>query len=97
MTQHKKPSTCPLCQRECAMTFHHLIPRKMHRRTHFRKHYDKEQLNQGINICRQCHSGIHRQYDEMQLAKTFNTLEKLMNDEVLTRHFDWVSKQKISE
>ena len=71
-------------------------PRKMHRHTHFRKHYNKEQLNQGINICRQCHSGIHRQYDEMQLAKTRNTLETLLNDEVLTRHFDWVSKQKVS-
>lgn len=96
MAQREKHGICPLCQRECPLTFHHLIPRKMHRRTHFRKHYSKEQLNQGINICRQCHNGIHRQYDEMQLAKTLNTTQALANDETLSRYFAWVSKQKIS-
>ncbi|MEZ5536494.1 MAG: hypothetical protein R3F02_12810 [Thiolinea sp.] len=96
MTKREKHGTCPLCQRECPLTFHHLIPRKLHRRTHFRKHYSKEQLHQGINICRQCHNGIHRRYDEMQLAKILSTLEALQSDETLSRYFAWVARQKIS-
>ncbi|MFN4328674.1 MAG: hypothetical protein ACK4FF_07345 [Limnobacter sp.] len=52
------------------------------------------QLNAGINICRACHDGIHNAYDEMQLAKGFSTLDSLLADEGLKRHFAWVAKQK---
>lgn len=68
---------CPTCHRKTYLTFHHLIPRKVHRRAHFKKHFSKQDLNKGILICRQCHSGIHRFYDEMTLAKQFDSLEKL--------------------
>lgn len=88
--------TCPLCARQTRLTFHHLIPRKVHRRSHFKKHYTREELNQGIAICRACHSGIHRCLDEMTLAKKVNTLESLRTHEVLSRHFSWVARQKIS-
>jgi hypothetical protein len=88
--------TCPLCQREVDLTFHHLIPKKMHRRTFFKKNYSKQTLAEGIDICRKCHTGIHKTYDEMQLAKRFNTLEDLQSDPPLTTHFTWVSKQKVT-
>lgn len=86
--------TCQLCQRQVDLTFHHLMPRKMHRRTYFRKNFDKETLNQGIWVCRPCHKGLHRLYDEMTLAKRFNQLEKLLADEAIQKHVQWVSKQK---
>ncbi|WP_033407094.1 hypothetical protein [Thiolinea disciformis] len=89
-------STCPLCKRSTPITFHHLIPRKLHRRTHFRKHYTKDILNQGIDICRACHNGIHKLYDEMHLGKHLNTLETLQADEALAAHFAWVARQKIN-
>jgi len=66
----------------------------MHRRTHFRKAHDKNQLNTGINICRRCHTGLHKLYDEMTLAKQFNTLKKLQSDDAIQRHCAWVAKQK---
>jgi len=88
-----KQGQCLLCQRESHLTFHHLIPRKLHRRNHFKKHYNKAALNQGIMICRACHSGIHRLYDEMTLGKQFNTLEALQHDEALAKHVAWVAKQ----
>lgn len=94
MNEARPDSICPLCKREVPLTFHHLIPRKVHRRNHFKKHYDKETLNQGIYICRPCHSGIHKYYDEMQLAKDFNTLDALQQDPDLQKHFSWVAKQK---
>jgi hypothetical protein len=45
-------------------------------------------------VCRLCHRGIHREYDEMTLARQFNTLSALMACETLSRHFEWVAKQR---
>ena len=90
-----KPDWCRTCQRQTMLTFHHLIPRKMHRRTHFKKHFTKEQLQAGIMLCRTCHSGIHKRYSEMQLATLLNNEALLLNDPELERFFTWVSKQKI--
>jgi len=90
-----KSGQCPLCKRHTALTFHHLIPRKVHRRAHFKKHYSKAKLNHGIDICRTCHSGIHRRYDEMSLAKNLASIEALQSDTELARFFGWVAKQRI--
>ncbi|MGY6632118.1 MAG: hypothetical protein ACXIUL_14060 [Wenzhouxiangella sp.] len=89
--------TCPacvLCQRQVALTFHHLVPRKVHRRARFKKHLSEEQRQAGIMICHLCHRGLHKLYDEMTLATRLNTLEKLQADEAVQRHVDWVAKQK---
>ena len=89
-----KHGKCELCERNVALTFHHLIPKKIHRRTHFQKEHSKDTLNEGINICRRCHTGIHKLYDEMTLAKKFYTLQLLLSDEAVARHISWVAKQK---
>ena len=89
-----KPSNCQLCGRSVSLTFHHLIPRKVHRRPRFKKYFSKEELNQGIWICRKCHKGIHKFFDEMTLAKDFYTLEKLQANPIIAKHVEWVAKQK---
>ena len=88
------PDSCPLCGRAVALTFHHLIPKKVHGRNFFKKKYKKSELKDGIMICRLCHDGLHDLYDEMRLGKEFNSLEAIQADEALTRHFAWVAKQK---
>ena len=85
---------CACCRRRVPLTFHHLIPKKVHRRSHFKRNFKKAELQQGIAVCRLCHQGIHREYDEMTLARQFNTLTALMGDETLSRHFEWVAKQR---
>ena len=77
------------------LTFHHLIPKKLHRRTRFKKHFSREELNRGINICRQCHSGIHSRYDEMELFQHFSEPAALLEDPELKKFFEWVSRQRI--
>lgn len=86
---------CPLCNREGHLSFHHFIPRKVHRRSHFKKNYTKTELQAGVLICRQCHTGIHKTYDEMQLAKQFSNLQSIKADDKLQTHFKWVAKQRI--
>lgn len=85
---------CALCGRLCPLTFHHLIPRKLHRRAHFQKHFDKQALQRGIYLCRACHRGIHRLFDEMTLGRQFNTLAALQENPDVQRHVAWVAKQK---
>lgn len=91
--KNSKTAPCALCGQRRVLTFHHLIPRKLHRRTFYKKKYSKEFLNQGILICQLCHKGIHKYYDEMTLAKSLSTLEALQADEALKRHIAWVAKQ----
>jgi len=87
---------CELCRQGRDLTFHHLIPRKLHRRSSFKKRYTREELNQGIYICRLCHKGLHRLYDEMTLAKQFSSKEEMIADPALVRHIDWSAKQKVT-
>ena len=93
-SSRKKHGDCELCRRQTLLTFHHLIPKKMHRRKHFQKMYRRATLNAGINICRQCHDGLHRLYDEMTLATRLNSLESLIEDTAVSRHVRWVARQK---
>jgi len=88
--------TCPLCRREVALTFHHLIPKKVHGRNFFQKKYSKSELRSGIDICRKCHDGIHDFYDEMALGKNLSTLEAIQSDPALAKHFAWVAKQRVA-
>lgn len=89
-----KQGPCQLCARESALTFHHLIPRKLHRRNRFAKHYSREQLNEGVMLCRRCHRGVHKLYSEMELGSRLNTLEALRQDPAVARHVVWVARQK---
>lgn len=94
MNKSLKIGQCLLCERETELTFHHLIPRKLHRRSFFQKKYTKEFLNEGIMICYLCHKGLHKIYDEMKLAKEFSSIETIKKDAALLKHFEWVAKQR---
>lgn len=90
-----KVGACPLCGCTVELTFHHLIPKKLHRRTRFKKNHSKQELNRGVFVCRLCHNGIHDHYDEMTLAKGFDTFDKIQADLNIQRHAEWAAKQKV--
>mgnify|MGYP003868711551 CR=1 FL=1 len=94
MSARAKHGRCALCERETALTFHHLIPRKMHRRTRFKKRFGREELQRGVDLCGRCHRGVHRLHDEMTLGHELNTLEALAADPAVARHVAWVARQK---
>ena len=91
-----KTAPCALCGRTAPLTFHHLIPKKVHRRRRFARSYSKAELAQGIDVCRLCHRAIHRFHDEMTLARELNTLAALRQDEQLARHAAWAAKQRVA-
>ena len=73
----EKIGCCPCCSRTVPLTFHHLVPKKVHRRNRYKKLYSKDELNRGVYLCRRCHKGIHRTFDELTLAEKFNSLETI--------------------
>ena len=93
--RREKSGPCELCGRQRPLTFHHLIPRKLHRRVQFRKHYPRSELSRGLLICRLCHKGVHEQHDEMTLARRYSSLDALRDDSVLGKHMAWAARQKI--
>jgi len=95
MNRRLKYGHCVLCNRESHLTFHHLIPRKLHKRRRFEKRYSKDELNEGIMLCPRCHKGLHKLYSEMELGSRLHTLAALQSDPSVAKHVAWVAKQKI--
>jgi hypothetical protein len=94
-TKRIKIGKCELCKRDpIDLTFHHLIPRTFHANSWFKKNFTSEQMQEGINICTLCHSGIHQLIDEKVLGREYNTIEKLMTHEGVKKHVEWASKRK---
>lgn len=94
MTKRLKYGECELCRRQTNLTFHHLIPRKLHKRKRFAKAYTREQLNEGLMLCNRCHKGLHKLYNETELGSLLNNLEALQNDPQVMKHVAWVARQK---
>ena len=55
----EKATQCGLCGAEEELTFHHFIPRTLHSNKWFKKRYTREEMQAGIDVCRECHDLIH--------------------------------------
>ena len=84
---------CELCGRENECTFHHLIPRCLHKNKWFKKYFTHDELNQGIMICKSdCHKEIHRLINEKELGRSFNTLVKLKRHQKIKKYIKFLQK-----
>ena len=95
MNSSQKP--CRLCGRvtKRGTTEHHLIPRTCHSNKWFKKNHTREQMQQTISVCRECHNAIHRFVPkEKTLGREFNTVELLLAHPEIASFVSWVRKQK---
>ena len=58
------------------------------------KQIRKSLLSRTCDVCRPCHSTIHRTHDNMTLAIHYNTVEKLLSDETIHKFCKWANKQR---
>lgn len=98
MTTRRSPAPapgagCALCERAHPLTFHHLIPRTVHRKRWARTRFSPEALQEGIWVCRDCHDAIHRFIPHRALAEEHRSLETLKTHPELARFVAWVSRQ----
>ncbi|KAI9219610.1 hypothetical protein BC828DRAFT_385726 [Blastocladiella britannica] len=94
-----EPGHCELCERgPMRLTFHHLIPRKTHRKLAARGIFTRAEMRtRGAMLCRQCHSMVHGTYDHETLATEYNTVEKLMTSEWIAAYARYQHKQPIRQ
>lgn len=85
---------CELCGRENELTFHHLIPVCLHKNKWFKKNYTREEMSQGINLCKHdCHKEIHRLIGEKEMGRSFNTIKKLMSHSKVKKYINYIKTQ----
>jgi 5-methylcytosine-specific restriction enzyme A len=78
-----KPSTCELCGRSpVETTVHHLIPRE-----------EGGSYGPTADLCRTCHKQIHALYTNKELAVRLDTIERLRQDEKISKYIKWIRKQ----
>ncbi|GMI44819.1 hypothetical protein TrCOL_g6640 [Triparma columacea] len=102
-------SSCDMCERHMKLTFHHLIPKELHR-----KYIKKNRLpsnltaepgfkmgaflgNFGAYLCRPCHSAVHRCEPNRALAEEYNTIDRLLAHPKIGAWAAFNSKQKVRE
>jgi chorismate mutase/prephenate dehydratase len=62
-------------------------------RPRVRKAFPKSARDETIPLCRPCHKQVHALLTEPQLARDFNTPEKLASHPDLARFIEWISRQ----
>lgn len=80
---------CELCDIECDLTLHHLIP-QVKCKNKYRE--IKNNSENHIMICRPCHDYIHATYDNTYLRDFLDTLDKLKADEKIIKFIEWRKK-----
>lgn len=84
---------CGLCDRLKELTFHHYIPKTLHKNKLFRKLYKLEFMrSHGIDLCDACHYAIHHFHSEKELGKYYNDKSKLLSSEKVKNFLKWVKK-----
>lgn len=78
---------CELCEREMEqLTIHHSIPRQNTKRK-------KAVPGSTTEICSACHRQIHALFENKQLARELNTVEKLKDEPQMQKFLAWVKQQ----
>ena len=73
---------CPICGREADDTLdeHHLIPKS-------------KKGKETVTLHKVCHNFLHATFTNKELAKQYNTIEKLLADERVQKFGKWCSKK----
>ncbi len=93
-----KPNHCELCGRAVKpLTRHHLIPKSQHQKTKIKKTFSREDcITQTLWLCRPCHSYIHKQLSEKELAMHYNSREALLNHPEIQTFVQWLASKPSS-
>lgn len=75
---------CPVCQREMisgkSIDDHHLVPKTF-------------KGKETVTVHKICHRKLHSVFTEREMAKYYNTIERLLEHEEIQKFVKWVSKK----
>jgi len=84
---------CQLCGRQGPLTFHHFIPRTLHRNKWFKKRFTRDQMHEGIDVCRPCHDTIHQAADHKSLGREYRSRTALLAHPEIAKFVQWASRR----
>jgi len=84
---------CKICERETVLTRHHLRPKTTHAKLLKKGLFTKEELAKTVDICRPCHSAVHRAEDEETLMEKYFTLDLIMTHPKVLAFIPYIRKQ----
>ena len=59
------------------------------------KHSIRQILYRTCDICRPCHSAIHKAHDNMDLALHYSTIDRILEDQDMAKFCRWASRQRV--
>jgi len=86
---------CPICGREIpgdSESDHHLIPKEITLSKRNKKKFDRKAT---ITIHLVCHKKIHSMFSNKELAREYNTAEKIATHEGIKSFSEWISKKPL--
>ncbi|KAJ7075309.1 hypothetical protein B0H15DRAFT_792009 [Mycena belliarum] len=85
---------CEICEREIPLTYHHLIPRATHAKALKKKWHPASMLNAVAWLCRPCHTVVHQIATNEELARSYHSVDLLLEREDIQRWGKYASKQR---
>lgn len=82
-------SKCQICNCDCDLTKHHLIPQV---KCHNKYKKIKNDESNFIMICDLCHRTIHAYFTENELRDIYNSIDNLLSNEKFYKYVEWRKK-----
>lgn len=81
----KEVTTCELCNRAVSfVTRHHLLPKQ-----------EGGKYSETVDLCQPCHSTIHLNFTNQELARNFQSVGALQQAEPLQKYLRWIRGKNI--
>jgi 5-methylcytosine-specific restriction enzyme A len=81
----KEEARCELCNREVSfVTKHHLLPRQ-----------EGGKYSETADLCQPCHTTIHLNFTNQELARNFKSISALQQAEALQKYLHWIRNKNI--
>ncbi|KAH7322881.1 hypothetical protein B0I35DRAFT_189720 [Stachybotrys elegans] len=92
-TAATRAEACELCDRSwIPLSYHHLIPRFVHDKAVKRGWHRKEDLQNVAWLCGACHRFVHHFKGHEELARSYYTVDLLLEEEEVRKFAAWVGK-----
>ncbi len=82
---------CQLCERETALTRHHLVPQCRHHNKWNKKNFDRRTIKTDLLLlCAGCHRHLHALFTEKELERRFHDLPSLRAHPEVEKFVVWL-------
>ncbi|GEO02708.1 hypothetical protein AAE02nite_03720 [Adhaeribacter aerolatus] len=83
--KEKEMARCGLCNRDVSfVTRHHLLPKQ-----------EGGKHTETVNLCQPCHSTIHLNFTNQELARGFRSISALQEAEPLQKYLRWIRNKNV--